>query len=163
MANLNGMYNPDAEASNGGKLPSGEYLAQIVASDMKPTKTGGEYLELEYQVIDGEMKGRKHWERLNLVNKSDKVVEIANRQFASIREATGVANPTQSEQLHYKPHLIRIEYHAAGTPDRNGNPRQYEEAQIKGYRKADSAAVATAATQSAPVPASGGAPWRKAG
>lgn len=158
MANLNGMYNPEAEPnSSPDKLPSGEYLAQIVESDMKPTRSGGEYLELTYEVIEGEFKGRRHWERLNLVNASDKVVEIANRQFASIREVTGVMNPRTSEELHYKPHVIRIQFDAAGTTDRKGNVRQYDEATIKAWKKAD---AGTTAASPSPAPAvKPAAPW----
>lgn len=48
-------------------LPAGRYQAQIVESEMRPTKAGdGQYLWLGFDVLDGPHKGRKFWERLNL-------------------------------------------------------------------------------------------------
>ena len=137
MALLNNLYNPDAESQTDfGKLPTGEYVAQIIDSDMKPTKAGGQYLELTYEVIEpAAYKGRKHWERLNLDHASGKVVEIANRQFASVREATGVPNPRDSNELHYRPHVIRVEFYPAGSVQSNGNVRDRDDAVIKSWKK----------------------------
>nr|MBA2479818.1 DUF669 domain-containing protein [Planctomycetota bacterium] len=50
-------------------VPAGKYIAAIVESTMKPTKSGnGQYLEIEYQILDGEHKGRKLWSRHTLVH-----------------------------------------------------------------------------------------------
>ncbi len=50
-------------------LPAGKYLAMAVASELKPTKTGsGEYLQITFEIIDGQFKGRKIWDRLNIRN-----------------------------------------------------------------------------------------------
>ena len=50
-------------------LPPGKYLAQIVASEMRPTKDGmGQYLFLEIDILEGHYAGRKLFDRLNLVN-----------------------------------------------------------------------------------------------
>lgn len=159
MANLTGTYDANAEAQQQfDPLPTGDYPAQIVDSDMKPTKKNdGHFLELEYDVIDGPCKGRKVWVRLNLDNPNAKAVEIANRQFASIREATGVANPRDSQELHYKPHTIRVEFIKAGTTkgtktyDRDAN-------EVKAWSKLGDDIPGF---DDAPKPASGGAPWGK--
>jgi hypothetical protein len=168
MALLTGTYDPNAEAAADlGKLPTGEYVAQIIDSDIKPTSgNNGHFLELTYEVIEpAALKGRKHWERLNLDNPSVKVVEIANRQFASIREATGVANPRDSQELHYKPHVIRVEFYAAGTPytsgSKKGTPRDRDEATIKAWKKLEGPAPATAPAPAA-APAAGVSPWGRA-
>lgn len=163
MANLRNLYNPEAEAQQDyAPLPSGEYLAQITDSDMKPTKKGdGQYLELEYTVIDGEHKGRKTWVRLNLENPNNKAVEIANRQFAAIREATGVANPETSEQLHFKPHVIRVEFIPAGTTKGNYTTDK-DSNEVRGWRAADGAAVAAPQQQAPARQAASAAPWKKA-
>jgi len=168
MANLTNAYDPNAEAQQDlGKLPSGEYVAQIVESDMKPTNGNtGTYLELAYVVLEGPLAGRKHWERLNLEHQSPKVVEIANRQFASLREAVGVPNPRDSQELHYKPHVIRIEFSAAGSMitsgSKKGQVRDRDEATIKAWKKLDGAAPAVSApAQQQSAPATGGAPWQR--
>jgi len=179
MANLTGTYDANAEAQKDlGKLPTGDYVAQIIDSDMKPTgDKRGHYLELTYEVIEGPLKGRKHWERLNLDNPNDKTVEIANRQFASVREATGVANPRDSQELHYKPHVIRIEFQPEGSVitygSKKGQKRDRDEASIKAWRKWDGKALGAGnfsgfdrteevpGFDDTPKPASGGAPWNR--
>ena len=66
-------------------LPAGKYLAVIVESEFKPTKSGnGSYLELTFEVIDGEHKGRKLWARLNLDNPNPTAVEIARAELSAI-------------------------------------------------------------------------------
>lgn len=164
MANLTGMYNPEAEAQQDfAPIPSGEYPAQIVESDMKPTKNNnGQYLELTYAVIDGEFKGRKVWVRLNLDNPNAQAVEIANRQFKSICESAGVLNPLQSEALHYKPHTIRVELIPAGTAQRNGGVTAKDSNEIRGWKKLDDGIpfeASAPATQ--PAARTNAAPWGK--
>ena len=47
-------------------LPKGKYLAMAIASELKATKTGtGEYLQITFEVLDGQFKSRKIFERLN--------------------------------------------------------------------------------------------------
>ncbi len=147
MANISNLYNPQAEAqADFSAIPTGEYPAVIVDSDLKPTKKNdGQYLELVHEITDGEFKGRKVWANLNLENPSVKAVEIANRQMASIREATGVLNPTDSQQLHYKPMVIRVEFIPAGTTQGNGYVTTRDGNEIKAWKKAEGAAAQTSA------------------
>lgn len=165
MANLNGAYDPNAEAQKDfAPIPSGKYLAHIIESDMMPTKNNdGEFLELTYEILDGEYKGRKVWARLNLKNKSVQAQEIGNRQFASVREATGVTAPRDSQELHYKPHLIRVELIPAGTTQKNGYTTTRDNNDVKAWERADGAvasapAPAPAANQ-AQASASSAPPW----
>ena len=158
MANLTGKFNPEAEAAaDFSAIPSGEYLAHVVDSDMKPTKKNdGEYLELVHEILDGEFKGRRIWANLNLDNPNAQAVEIANRQMASIREATGVLNPTDSQQLHYKPMVIRVDFTPSGTTQKNGYTTNKDTNEIKSWKKAEGvASTAPAATGAKP-------PWQRA-
>lgn len=148
MANLRSAYDPNAEAQQDiGPLPTGEYTAVIVDSDMKPTSNNnGHYLELVYQVTDGECAGRKVWVRLNLDNPNPKTVEIANRQFAAIREATGVINPDDSVQLHNKPHVIRVEFIPSGTVKGN-KTYDRDSNEVRAWKRLDGATpIGTPAT-----------------
>lgn len=163
MANLNGAYDPNAEASQDfAPIPSGKYLAQIVESDMMPTKNNdGEYLELTYAVMDGEFKGRKVWARLNLRNKSEIAQRIGNEQFAAVRAACGVPNPRDSQELHYKPHMIRVELIPAGTTQKNGYTTTRDNNEVKAWERAEGvAASAPTSTQVAnQAQASSAPPW----
>ena len=55
-------------------IPAGKYVAVITESEMRPTKAGtGHYLQLTFQVIEGEHKNRLQWARLNLDNPNPKL------------------------------------------------------------------------------------------
>lgn len=161
MANIAGLYNPEAEAQQDfAPLPTGEYLVQIVDSDLKPTRNNaGHYLELTFEVIDGAHKGRKHWERLNLYNQNVQAVEIANRAFSAIREATGVLNPRDSQELHYKPIVIRVESFDAGSTRKNGQVRDRAESDVRAYKKAEGAQAFVGPTATPAQPVAKPAPW----
>ncbi|NID14334.1 DUF669 domain-containing protein [Luteibacter yeojuensis] len=165
MANLNSKYDPNAESQTAfNAIPTGEYPAVIVDSDMKPTKRGdGEYLELAYEITEGQYKGRKLWARLNLKSTNSTAQEIANRQFASIREVTGVANPVDSQELHFKPHVIRVEYIPAGTEQKNGYVTDRDSNEIKAWKRLSDGVATNSAPSSAPAannqPASPTPPW----
>lgn len=165
MANISNLYNPEAEAqADFSAIPTGEYPAVIVDSDMKPTKKNdGQYLELVHEITAGDFKGRKVWGNLNLDNPNAQAVEIANRQMASIREATGVMNPTDSQQLHYKPMVIRVEFIPAGTTQKNGYVTTKDANEIKAWKKAEGAVVSQPAQQPAANQATGTTtpPWQR--
>lgn len=93
-------------------IPSGEYVAIITDSDLKPTKNGsGEYLELTHQVIEGEFKGRLVWGRLNIRNANEVAQRIAQQQLSAICHALGMTQAIQdSAQLHNQPLIIRVEF-----------------------------------------------------
>lgn len=82
-------------------IPAGKYQAVITESEMKPTKSGtGQYLELTFEVIDGEFKGRKLWSRLNLENPNEQAVQIARADLSAICRAVNVLRPRDSTELH---------------------------------------------------------------
>ena len=90
-------------------LPAGKYVATISASEMKPTKNGtGQYLEIEYQIIDGEHKGRKLWSRHNLQHPNAQAVQIARGELSAICRAVGVMTPKDSAELHGLPLTITV-------------------------------------------------------
>ena len=90
-------------------LPAGKYVAVITESEVKPTKAGnGSYLELTFQVVEGEHKNRYLWARLNLENPTPKAVEIARAELSSICRAVDVLEPRDSAELHDRPLLITV-------------------------------------------------------
>ena len=90
-------------------VPNGDYPVIITESEMKPTKNGaGQYLQLVLEVIEGPYKGRKVWERLNLVNSNQTAVEIAQRSLSQICHAVGHLQLQDSVELHNKPMMAKI-------------------------------------------------------
>ncbi len=91
-------------------IPVGEYAVQITDSDVKPTKSGnGHRLELTFEVMDGQYKGRKVFEGLNIDNPNPKAVEIAQRDLSAICHAVGKLQVSDSQELHYKPLVVRVD------------------------------------------------------
>lgn len=90
-------------------LPAGWYNARITNSEAKPTKDNESgYLLVELEIIDGEYKSRKVFDRLNLWNKSVQASEIAQRQLSAYCHATGVFVLQDSNQLHGIPIKIKV-------------------------------------------------------
>jgi len=110
MANLNGFNAANVEpAVDFEPIPAGKYLAVITASEMKPTKTGsGTFLELTFQVIEGQYKNRMLWSRLNLDNPNAQAVQIAQAELSAICRAVGVITPKDSIELHNLPLLVTV-------------------------------------------------------
>ena len=110
MANLNNFDASQVDPSVAlDPLPAGKYVAVISESEFKPTKTGvGKYLQLTFQIIDGEYKGRLIWARLNLENKSETTVKIARGELSAICRALGIMQPKDSAELHHLPLEINV-------------------------------------------------------
>ena len=78
MALLNFNADEVAPSTSLDPIPAGKYQAVITDSELKMTKSGtGSYLELTFEITDGEFEKRKLWARLNIRNSNQKAVEIA--------------------------------------------------------------------------------------
>lgn len=130
-------------------LPAGKYVAAIVSSDYKTTKAGdGQFLELVFQVLEGEHQGRQLWVRLNLRNANPTAVKIAQAELSSICRAVGVMQPQDSAQLHDIPLAIHVKVRKRSDTDEPENViRKYEPRQ--------------AAQPAANVPKSSVPPWKR--
>ena len=90
-------------------IPAGEYTAAIDSSEMKSTVSGtGQYLSLKVQIIDGVHKGRTLFDNLNLVNPSEKAVQISQARLSSICHAIDTLNISDSSELHNQPLKIKV-------------------------------------------------------
>ena len=168
MAQLGGVFDASKVDPNAGfdVIPAGKYIAQIIKSDMLPTSDGqGQFLKLEYEIIEGEFKGRRLWNNLNLVNNSALAVEIAQRDLSAICHAVGEIEVSDSEQLHFKPLLVTVKVRPAGK-DKKGIEHNAQN-EIGGHARASDLPLPTArpATQAvarpAPAPAKAPPPWAK--
>ena len=130
-------------------IPAGKYLAVIIDSEVKPTKTGnGSYLQLTFEILDGQHKGRHLWARLNLDNPNQTAVKIARAELSAICRAVGVMTPNDSVELHNLPLLITVR--CKKRPDTGDITNE-----IKGYAKKEAAG-------GQPQQAAGTAPpWRR--
>ncbi|HPM22960.1 MAG TPA: DUF669 domain-containing protein [Phycisphaerae bacterium] len=152
MAGLNNFNANDVDPNFAfDPIPPGNYTAVITASEMKPTKKGtGQYLELTFQVVEGEHKGRLLWARLNLDNPDAQAVKIARAELSAVCRAVGVLAPKDSVELHNVPLVLKVD--CKNRKD-TGEPANV----IKSYASA-SAAAPRPATAGA---ANGKAPWQR--
>ena len=152
MATLNFNANEVEPSVEFEAIPAGKYQAVIVASDMKTNKAGtGEYLLLEFEIIEGEYQGRKLWTRLNLFNQNADAVRIARADLSAICRAINVMQIVHSADLHNLPLTITVK--CRKTPD--GDIVN----EIKGYAAKETASGnAAAPVTSAAQPPQGTAP-----
>lgn len=150
MANLNGFNAGNVEPRTGYEpIPAGKYSAVITKSEMKATKSGkGSFLEITFQVLDSEYKGRQLWARLNLENPTALAEKIAQSELSSICRAVGVLQPKDSSDLHGIPLTITVRQKT----DKDGEVRN----EIRGYAKQEAAQAARAPQAPSATP-----PWRR--
>lgn len=154
MADLNGFDATQVEpAGDFAPLPAGQYLCIATDSQMKPTKKDdGKYLQVELEVIEGEHKGRKLWDRFVLEHPNDRTVAIARSSLAGLCTAVGVTRPRDSAELHNVPVLVRVACTKRNDTGEITNT-------VKGYSKrGDANQPASTRTSSS---TGGGVPWRK--
>jgi len=151
MANLNNFNANNVEPSSAlDPIPVGKYIAVIAGSEMKPTKAGnGAYLELTFEVVDGDFKGRKLWARLNLENPNETAVKIARSELSSICRAAGVLEPKDSCELHNIPMVVTVK-------QKTGNDGEVRN-EIKGYVKKEALTQPAKPQQSANTTP----PWKR--
>ena len=89
-------------------FPIGWYPIMFTKSEQSKTSKGGEKLTLEGEVLEGQYKGRKYWELLNLVNDNKQTEQIAHRTLASICKCIGIIHPRGHEELLRKPLMAKI-------------------------------------------------------
>ena len=152
MANLNGFNAHEVEPSTSfDPLPAGKYIAAITASETKPTKNGdGNYLQLEFTILDGEYKDRKVWDRLCLNHPNPQTVKIARGNLSALCRAVGVMQPRDSVELHNIPLQITVKFKKREDTGELAN-------EVRGYAKKEAAA---GQPQQAPVQ-NNTPPWKR--
>ena len=138
-----------APQASTGPVPAGTYLAQIIESDVAPLKSGkGTGLKLTFEIIDGQQKGRRIWENLNIQHENEETQRIAQSQLSALCHAVNVIKLQDTAALHHKPVHVRVVVREA--------QGQYQASNnIKGYESAGgfSAPAAPSAPAAAETPA----------
>jgi len=159
MATLSGFDASQVEpADEFEPIPAGKYPAVITDSEFKETKAGtGTYLQLAFEIIDGEYKGRLLWSRLNLDNPNETAVKIAQQELSSICRAIGVLTPQDSAELHNLPLVVHVRCRKRPDTDDITN-------EIRGYsaiQQQPAAQPTPSPVVRQPVAAGSPAPWKR--
>ena len=114
MANMDfdpSGYQPRTEMA---AVPAGKYCCRVEDTERKDTKNGdAQYLQITHVITEGEYKGRKIFDRLNLwsaqggqwVRRTDQAGTIAGEAMADLCLAVGIGAIRNHEELRGK-HLI---------------------------------------------------------
>jgi hypothetical protein len=152
MAQFNFDASQVAPQQSSGPLPAGVYLAHIVESDVQPLKSGnGEGLKLTFEIIDGQFKGRKVYENLNIRHSNEDTQRIAQSQLSALCHAVNVIKLMDTAALHFKPVRINVTVREAQGIYKASN-------NIKGYEAA-SGGISAPATAPTPAPVAETPAW----
>ena len=129
MAGLGMQFNANQHAERTmDALPAGYYVAQIVNSEVKPTKTpGGARLNLQFKILQGDFAGRVTFGGYNVQNANPVTVNIAMEELAELSRAVGVPVWNDTQQLHGIPFNLKLKV----VPPQNGYDEKNEPAQYK--------------------------------
>lgn len=158
MATLNFNANEVEPSKAFDPIPAGKYIAVITDSEMKETRAGtGRYLQLEFEITDGEYAGRKLWSRLNIENQNAEAVRLARADLSAICRAVNVLTPSDSIDLHNLPLVIKVHCRKdKNTGEITNDIRGYESK--ANYKPEPKQALATPTTaQTARIPSK--PPW----
>ena len=150
MAQLNfNATNVEPDAGTPVPVPAGVYNVMVDESDVKPTANGsGAYLQVRYNILDGQYAGRKLFDRFNIQNQNPVAQEIGYKQLSALAHAVNVLHIQDSAQLHGIPLQVKVKIRAASGDYEASN-------EVSGRFAAGT--HATGSTGSAPV--AGGSPF----
>lgn len=156
MAQINFNVSDAPVRAPAGPIPEGWYKGVIVKTDVKATKAGtGQYLETETEIIEGQYKGRKVWDRINYRNPSATAQRIGQEALRELCESIGVAGLRDTVELHNRPFAakIGIERDKEGQYDDKNTTKRYapvtKYAELTGNGSAAAAPAAPAAASDA--------------
>lgn len=135
-----------------GPIPAGQYIAQIVDSDLKTNRAGtGQYISLQFEILDGEFKGRRVFSNLTISHTNKTAEQIGQAHLSALCRAAGVMQLTDTAQLHGRPIKITV---------RIRKDEKYGESnEVTGFEPA--AIVAQSPAAAAAAPAASTPPWER--
>lgn len=139
-------------------VPAGDYVAMIVESDDRETANGnGHGLNLVWQIQEGQHKGRKLYQWLNIQHENEQAQLISRSEMSAVCRAVGVMTPGDSSELHDKPCILKVGVQKRRDTGEMQNRIKGVSAMSGGVSQAGSPAASNKPAASAP----GGAPWKK--
>jgi hypothetical protein len=112
MADLGNQFDPneipDDERGDFTPMPAGDYLLQIVESELREKDNGDCGLNLTIEVVEGEYENRKIWDYLNIRHSNAQAQSISQRRLADYCLATGAGTIRDTEELHFRPFVGKV-------------------------------------------------------
>jgi len=126
-------------------VPPGEYIAEIVESDIVDTKAkdahgnpNGQTITLTWKIVQGDFENRRVWDRINFRHTNEVTQRIGQQALAELCTAVGLKGPLDdTTELHGVPVEIRVAIQPATDQYAASNV-------VKRYQPADGRPVAEA-------------------
>lgn len=103
MANLNEVFTldslPTSSTGSFDPLPVGWYTASVVDALLKDSKSGGQYINVRYDILGPTNAGRVIYGMITIRNASSKAEEIGRMQLADLMRAIGLAKIGDTDEL----------------------------------------------------------------
>jgi hypothetical protein len=131
-----------------GAIPAGWYKTMVTKTELKATGDGtGQMIAAVIQVLEGTYKGSNFFTNFNVVNNSEKAVEIGRKQLSALCHAVNVLEMTETDQLKNIPFFTRVKLTPAVMDEQDPTKVKYQEKnETTGFRNInDQAAIAKAA------------------
>jgi Protein of unknown function (DUF669). len=97
-----------APAKPRGPLPNGTYTVEIIETMTKKTRAGGQMVTFVFEVLEGEFRGRRVYENLNVCNANVNVQARARADVSAIIAACGLRKATNPDELLRTPMTIKL-------------------------------------------------------
>lgn len=131
-----------------GAIPAGWYKTMVTKTELKPTADGGgQLISATIQVLEGTYKGSNFFTNFNVINNSEKAVEIGRKQLSALCHAVNVLDMTDTDQVKNIPFFTRVKLTPAVMDEQDPTKVKYQEKnETTGFRNInDQAAIAKAA------------------
>jgi len=117
--NINAKQINDEDKKKFGLIPDGNYTAMMTDYESK-SGPKGEYLSATFQIVEGEYKNRKIFDKY-FINGSSAAVAIAHSKWSAIAVSVGIENIKNLDQLLNKPFSMAIGFEkgSGGYDDKN--------------------------------------------
>lgn len=118
MADLRIFNLPQTPPANGGsdfdQLPAGDYEVVMVESSVGQTADGSNCLNYTLEVIQGEHKGRRIWEKFLLGHLNPIAAGIAQKKLFSLCRILGQPYPISDSSLLHNQPVVAVVKHSTG-------------------------------------------------
>lgn len=102
MAKLSKRYTTDGHEPSTpdyAPLPVGWYRVRITDATLKESRSGGEYMNVRYDVSGGDHDGRVVFGMITTQHRNSKAVEIGEQQILDLAAACGIVELDDTDQL----------------------------------------------------------------
>lgn len=103
MALLNQTYTandlPQSPHGNYDPIPAGMYTATINSVELKDSRSGGQYLNIRYDITGPSHQGRVLFGMLNIRNPNPRAEEIGLQQLGELLKAIGLDKLSDTDEL----------------------------------------------------------------